>query len=129
MKTFAAPGDAGQKFAASPQAAPALPRVSAEPALTFDDVLLLPGYSEVHPRDVDTSTLLTREITLNTPAVSAAMDTVTESALAIAMAREGGLGIIHESRPILEQVEEVDRVKRSETGMIINPITLPPDVP
>ncbi|HKQ18729.1 MAG TPA: IMP dehydrogenase [Candidatus Eisenbacteria bacterium] len=129
MKTFAAPGDAGQKFAASPPQESALPRVSAEPALTFDDVLLLPGYSEVHPRDVDTSTLLTREITLNTPVVSAAMDTVTESALAIAMAREGGLGIIHKNLPILEQVEEVDRVKRSESGMIVNPITLPPDVP
>ena len=129
MKTFAAPGEAGQKFAAPPPAESALPRVSAEPALTFDDVLLLPGYSEVHPRDVDTSTLLTREIALNTPVVSAAMDTVTESALAIAMAREGGLGIIHKNLPILEQVEEVDRVKRSESGMIVNPITLPPDVP
>ena len=129
MKTFAAPGEAGQKFAASPPVESALPRVSAEPALTFDDVLLLPGYSEVHPRDVDTATLLTREITLNTPVVSAAMDTVTESALAIAMAREGGLGIIHKNLPILEQVEEVDRVKRSESGMIVNPITLPPDVP
>ncbi|HET9940579.1 MAG TPA: IMP dehydrogenase [Candidatus Eisenbacteria bacterium] len=98
-------------------------------ALTFDDVLLLPGYSEIHPRDVDTTTRLTREIALNIPVVSAAMDTVTESALAIAIAQEGGIGIIHKNLPVLEQVEEVDRVKRSESGMIVNPITLPPDVP
>ena len=104
-------------------------RVAEHPALTFDDVLLLPGYSEVHPRDVDTSTFLTREIALNVPIVSAAMDTVTESALAIALAQEGGIGIVHKNLPILEQVEEVDRVKRSESGMIVNPITLPPDVP
>ncbi|HEU4940395.1 MAG TPA: IMP dehydrogenase [Candidatus Eisenbacteria bacterium] len=105
------------------------PRVGESPALTFDDVLLLPGYSEVHPRDVDTSTQLTREIALNIPIVSAAMDTVTESALAIALAQEGGIGIVHKNLPLLEQVEEVDRVKRSESGMIVNPITLPPDVP
>jgi IMP dehydrogenase len=104
-------------------------RVAEQPALTFDDVLLLPGYSEVHPRDVETSTFLTREISLNVPIVSAAMDTVTESALAIALAQEGGIGIVHKNLPILEQVEEVDRVKRSESGMIVNPITLPPDVP
>jgi IMP dehydrogenase len=104
-------------------------RVAEHPALTFDDVLLLPGYSEVHPRDVETSTFLTREIALNVPIVSAAMDTVTESALAIALAQEGGIGIVHKNLPILEQVEEVDRVKRSESGMIVNPITLPPDVP
>ncbi|HKO22344.1 MAG TPA: IMP dehydrogenase [Candidatus Eisenbacteria bacterium] len=106
-----------------------LARVAENPALTFDDVLLLPGYSEVHPRDVDTSTFLTREIALNVPIVSAAMDTVTESALAIALAQEGGIGIVHKNLPLLEQVEEVDRVKRSESGMIVNPITLPPDVP
>jgi len=105
------------------------PRVAESPALTFDDVLLLPGYSEIHPRDVDTSTQLTREIALNIPVVSAAMDTVTESALAIALAQEGGIGIVHKNLPLLEQVEEVDRVKRSESGMIVNPITLPPDVP
>ena len=100
-------------------------RVAAEPALTFDDVLLVPAYSEVHPRDVDTSTRLTRDVTLNVPVVSAAMDTVTESALAIAIAREGGIGIVHKNLPILEQVEEVDKVKRSESGMIVDPITLP----
>jgi len=106
-----------------------LARVAMDPALTFDDVLLVPGYSEVHPRDVDTVTRLTRDITLNVPVVSAAMDTVTESDLAIAIAREGGIGIVHKNLPILEQVEEVDKVKRSESGMIVNPITLPPDVP
>src|SRR5215208_999789 len=126
MRTFAAPGE---KFTPGVRPEPMLERIPVDYALTFDDVLLLPGYSEVHPRDVDTSTLLTREITLNTPVVSAAMDTVSESALAIAIAREGGLGIIHKNLPVLEQVEEVDKVKRSESGMIVNPITLPPDVP
>ena len=125
MKTFAAPG---AKIQPAVEAGPGT-RVGTDLALTFDDVLLLPGYSEVHPRDVDTTTLLTRGITLNVPVVSAAMDTVTESALAIAIAQEGGIGIIHKNLPIAEQVEEVDRVKRSESGMIVNPITLPPDVP
>ena len=125
MKTFANPG--GKLSDMNPEGRP--PRVTEELALTFDDVLLVPGYSEVHPRDVDTSTQLTRDITLNIPIVSAAMDTVTESALAIAIAQEGGIGIIHKNLPMLEQVEEVDRVKRSESGMIVNPITLPPDVP
>jgi len=125
MKTYAAPG---AKIQPAPSADPAA-RVGMEASLTFDDVLLLPGYSEIHPRDVDTTTLLTREITLNVPIVSAAMDTVTESALAIAIAQEGGIGIIHKNLPLAEQVEEVDRVKRSESGMIVNPITLPPDVP
>lgn len=125
MRAYASPG---AKIEPARTAAPDA-RVGSEPALTFDDVLLLPGYSEVHPRDVDTTTHLTREITLNVPVVSAAMDTVTESALAIAIAQEGGIGIIHKNLPIAEQVEEVDRVKRSESGMIVNPITLPPDVP
>ena len=125
MRTFATPGDELSKYASGGHPA----RVSEQPALTFDDVLLAPGYSEVHPRDVETATLLTRDIVLNIPIVSAAMDTVTESALAIAIAQEGGIGIIHKNLPIAEQVEEVDRVKRSESGMIVNPITLPPDVP
>jgi IMP dehydrogenase len=125
MKTFATPGDKVSSYDA--EARPA--RVATDLALTFDDVLLVPGYSEVHPRDVDTSTRLTRDITLNIPVISAAMDTVTESALAIAIAQEGGIGIVHKNLPVLEQVEEVDRVKRSESGMIVNPITLPPDVP
>lgn len=125
MKTFANPG--GKLSDMNPEGRP--PRVTEELALTFDDVLLVPGYSEVHPRDVDTSTQLTREITLNIPLVSAAMDTVTESGLAIAIAQEGGIGIVHKNLPVPEQVEEVDRVKRSESGMIVNPITLPSDVP
>ena len=97
--------------------------------LSFDDVLLVPARSDVLPRDVDLSTQLTREIRLNIPLVSAAMDTVTEARLAIAMAREGGLGIIHKNLPIDEQAAEVDRVKRSQAGMVTDPITTSPDKP
>ncbi len=96
-------------------------------ALTFDDVLLVPAYSEVLPKNADTSTYLTRNIKLNIPLVAAAMDTVTESNLAIALAREGGIGIIHKNMSIEEQVHEVDKVKRSESGMIFQPITLTAD--
>jgi IMP dehydrogenase len=92
--------------------------------ITYDDVLLLPGYSEVMPREVVLSTQLTRNIRLSTPFISSAMDTVTESAMAIAMAREGGIGIIHKNFSTTEQAEQVDRVKRSESGMILSPITL-----
>ena len=95
-------------------------------ALTFDDVLLVPQHSTVLPTQVDVSTRLTRNIRLNVPIVSAAMDTVTESGLAIAMAQQGGLGVIHKNLSIEEQASEVDRVKRSESGMIVNPITLSP---
>src|SRR4051812_24515872 len=95
-------------------------------ALTFDDVLLVPRHSDVLPTEVDVSTRLTRRIRLNVPLVSAAMDTVTESRLAIAMAQHGGIGIIHKNLSIEEQASEVDRVKRSESGMIVDPITLPP---
>src|SRR5215471_17959520 len=95
-------------------------------ALTFDDVLLVPQHSTVLPTQVDVSTRLTRNIRLNVPLVSAAMDTVTESGLAIAMAQHGGLGVIHKNLSIEEQASEVDRVKRSESGMIVNPITLGP---
>jgi len=95
--------------------------------LTFDDVLLMPAKSRVHPRKVDVRTYLTRRIRLNIPIVSSAMDTVTEAELAIALAREGGIGIIHKNLSIMEQAEQVDRVKRSESGMITNPITLSPD--
>src|SRR5262245_38637647 len=95
-------------------------------ALTFDDVLLVPRHSTVLPADVDVSTRLTRNIPLNVPLLSAAMDTVTESAMAIAMAQHGGLGVIHKNLSIEEQASEVDRVKRSESGMIVNPITLSP---
>ncbi len=95
-------------------------------ALTFDDVLLVPRHSRVLPSQVDVSTQLTRRIRLNVPILSAAMDTVTENRLAIAMAQQGGLGIIHKNLSIEEQASEVDRVKRSESGMIVNPITLSP---
>lgn len=95
--------------------------------LTFDDVLLLPGYSNVLPAQVETATFITREIQLNIPIVSAAMDTVTEAHLAIALAREGGIGIIHRNMSIERQAEEVDRVKRSESGMIVDPVTIEPD--
>ena len=93
-------------------------------ALPFDDVLLVPGHSRVHPKSTDISTRLTNRISLQVPLVSAAMDTVTEARLAIAVAREGGVGVIHKNMPIDRQAREVDRVKRSESGMILNPITL-----
>jgi IMP dehydrogenase len=96
-------------------------------ALTFDDVLLVPDYSEVHPSATNVSTRLTNKIELSMPLLAAAMDTVTESRMAIAIAREGGIGIIHKNMPIERQAEEVDRVKRSESGMIRDPITLRPD--
>jgi len=96
--------------------------------LTFDDVLLVPRHSETHPRDTDISTRLTRQIALPIPLVSAAMDTVTESRMAITIAREGGLGIIHKNMSIDRQAHEVDRVKRSESGMIDQPVTVHPDV-
>src|SRR2546422_9860771 len=96
------------------------------PALTFDDVLLVPRHSDVVPTQVDVGTRLTRKIRLNVPLVSAAMDTVTESRLAIAMAQHGGLGVIHKNLSIADQASEVDRVKRSESGMIVDPITLSP---
>jgi IMP dehydrogenase len=96
-------------------------------ALTFDDVLLVPQHSSVLPSQVDVTTRFTKRIALNVPIVSAAMDTVTESELAIAMAQQGGLGIIHKNLSIEEQASEVDRVKRSESGMIVNPITLSPE--
>src|SRR5581483_10497390 len=95
--------------------------------LTFDDVLLEPARSDVVPSEVDTRTCLTRQIGLNIPIVSAAMDTVTESHLAIALAQQGGIGIIHRNLSIARQAEEVDRVKRSESGMIVDPITIGPD--
>ncbi|MEN6375045.1 MAG: IMP dehydrogenase [Smithella sp.] len=96
-------------------------------ALTFDDLLLLPAESDVLPRDVNTSTLLTKNISLNIPIVSAAMDTVTESRTAICLAQEGGIGIIHRNMSIKRQVIEVDRVKKSESGMIVDPITIEPE--
>src|SRR5579863_7191926 len=96
--------------------------------LTFDDVLLVPGKSAVLPAEVDTQTHFTRKLSINVPLASAAMDTVTESRLAIAIARQGGLGIIHRNMAIDRQWEEVDRVKRSESGMIVDPVTISPDI-
>jgi IMP dehydrogenase len=104
-------------------------RIREAPGLTFDDVLLVPRHATVHPRDVSTRTLFTRTIPLNIPLVSAAMDTVTEAEMAIAMARAGGIGVIHKNMTVERQAAEVDRVKRSESGMILNPITLGPDRP
>ncbi|HEX4963528.1 MAG TPA: IMP dehydrogenase [Thermoanaerobaculia bacterium] len=96
-------------------------------ALTFDDVSIVPGFSETHPNDVDLRTWLCRGISLNIPILSAAMDTVTESRLAIALAQEGGVGIVHKNLPIEVQADEVDKVKRSEAGMIVDPVTMRPD--
>src|ERR671912_2758797 len=98
-------------------------------ALTFDDVLLVPARSDVLPAEVDTTTQFTRGISLRIPLCSAAMDTVTESRLAIAIAQQGGIGVIHKNFPIERQAEEVDRVKRSESGMIVDPVTIRPDRP
>ena len=95
--------------------------------ITFDDVLLEPAYSDVVPRDVDIRTQLSRNVSLNMPIISSPMDTVTESELAIALAQEGGMGIIHKNMSIDQQALEVDRVKRSEHGVIVDPVTLPPD--
>src|SRR5438270_10190106 len=95
-------------------------------ALTFDDVLLKPAKSELHPNFVDVTTRLTRDIRLNIPIVSSAMDTVTEARLAIAMAQHGGLGVIHKNMAVDRQAEEVDKVKRSEAGMIVDPVTMRP---
>jgi IMP dehydrogenase len=102
-------------------------KIREKPGLTFDDVLLVPRKSDVLPKDVDVSTYITKEIKLNIPILSAAMDTVTESRLAIALAREGGMGVIHKNLTVKEQAAEVDKVKRSESGMIVDPVTLPPD--
>src|ERR1041385_1241941 len=99
-------------------------RVREDIALTFDDVLLSPRHSIAHPRDVSTSSRFTRAITLNVPFASAAMDTVTESEMARAMARAGGIGVIHKNMSVDRQAAEVDRVKRSESGMILKPIKL-----
>ena len=95
-------------------------------ALTFDDVLLIPAYSEVVPNQVGTQTQVTRNITLNIPLLSAAMDTVTESRLAIAMAQQGGIGVVHRNLSIEQQAAEIDKVKRSESGMIVDPVTISP---
>src|SRR5947209_9268790 len=95
-------------------------------AITFDDVLLIPARSDFVPTDADTHTRLTRAIELNVPLISAPMDTVTEAALAIALAQDGGIGIIHKNMSVENQAREVEKVKRSENGVIVDPITLPP---
>ena len=102
-------------------------KMSPEEAFSFDDVFLIPGYSDVLPKDVNTSTRLTKNLTLNIPIVSAAMDTVTESQAAISLSREGGIGFIHRNMSIKSQVVEVEKVKKSESGMIIDPVTIHPD--
>jgi IMP dehydrogenase len=104
-----------------------MPKIPPEEAYSFDDVLLIPNYSDVVPKDVNISTMLTRNISLNIPIVSAAMDTVTEADAAITMAREGGMGFIHRNMSIESQATEVDKVKKSESGMIVDPVTIHPD--
>jgi len=104
-------------------------KIPPEEAYSFDDVLLIPNYSDVLPKNVDTSTRLTKNISLNIPLVSAAMDTVTEARTSISMAREGGIGFIHRNMSIESQVKEVDKVKKSESGMIVDPVTITPDRP
>ena len=104
-----------------------VPEKFAQLGLTYDDVLLLPGETDVIPSEVDTSTRLTRKISLRTPLISSAMDTVTESRMAIAMARQGGIGILHRNLSIEDQAYQVDLVKRTQTGMISNPVTIGPD--
>src|SRR5215210_770364 len=103
-------------------------RIIAQEALTFDDVLLVPAHSTVLPKDTELSTRLTRNIGLNIPLLSAAMDTVTEGRLAIAMAQEGGIGIVHKNLTPAEQAAEVQRVKRYETGILSDPITIDPEM-
>jgi len=106
---------------------PGVPDKFAALGLTYDDVLLLPGYSDLAPSDIDTTSRLTREISLRAPLISAAMDTVTESRMAIAMARQGGLGVLHRNLSIEDQAYQVDLVKRTQTGIISNPVTIGPD--
>src|SRR5512135_3082137 len=103
------------------------PHMSIREALTFDDVLLVPAASEVLPAQVDTKTRLTKTVELGIPLISAAMDTVTEAGLAIAMAQVGGMGVIHKNLSNEEQAEQVRRVKRFESGMVVNPVTIAPD--
>ena len=104
-----------------------MPKIPLEEAYSFDDVLLIPNYSDVLPKDVNVSTRLTRNINLNIPIVSAAMDTVTEADAAITMARVGGMGFIHRNMSIQSQAMEVDKVKKSESGMIVDPVTIHPE--
>ena len=104
-----------------------VPEKFAALGLTYDDVLLLPGHSDLAPDEIDTTTRLTRDISVRVPILSAAMDTVTESRMAIAMARQGGLGVLHRNLSIADQAYQVDLVKRTQTGIISNPVTINPD--
>src|SRR3954466_8436337 len=104
-----------------------LPEKFATLGLTYDDVLLLPGFSDLAPSEIDTTSRLTRELSLKAPLISAAMDTVTESRMAIAMARQGGIGVLHRNLSIEDQAYQVDLVKRTQTGIISNPVTIGPD--
>ena len=104
-----------------------IPEKFAQLGLTYDDVLLLPGESDLAPDEIDTTTRLTREISIRVPLVSAAMDTVTESRMAIAIARQGGIGVLHRNLSIDDQAYQVDLVKRTQTGIISNPIVIGPD--
>src|SRR5215467_8355667 len=104
-----------------------MPDQTIREALTFDDVLLVPGASEILPGQVDTRTHLTKRVELGIPLISAAMDTVTEAGLAIAMAQAGGMGVIHKNLGVEEQAEQVRRVKRFESGMVVNPVTINPE--
>ena len=115
-------------FDTQAQAYAPVPPIFAKLGLAYDDVLLLPNETDVIPSEVDTTTHLTREITMKTPAISAAMDTVTESDMAIAMARNGGIGVLHRNLSIDDQAAQVDIVKRSESGMITDPLTVNPEV-
>ena len=117
--------DSSSRGSDLPSAAPHSP--FAELGLTYDDVLLQPGETDVIPSEVDTTARLTREISIRVPLVSAAMDTVTEARMAIAMARHGGLGVLHRNLSIEDQAYQVDLVKRTQTGMISNPVTIGPD--
>src|SRR5258708_4030317 len=110
-----------------PQATDTLGDLLAPIALTFDDVLLLPGESDMMPSDVDTTARLTREINVRIPLLSSAMDTVTEARMAISLARQGGVGVLHRNLSIDDQAQQVDMVKRSESGMVSNPMTCSPD--
>ena len=125
MAPLANPGDAG--IASGLQNPGEEPPLNIREALTFDDVLLVPAASEVLPGQVDTRTRLTKTIELGIPLISAAMDTVTEAGLAIAMAQAGGMGVIHNNLSIAEQAEQVRRVKKFESGMVVNPVTIAPD--
>ena len=104
-----------------------VPPAFAQVGLTYDDVLLLPGETDLTPDEIDTTSRMTREISLRVPLVSAAMDTVTEARMAIAMARQGGIGILHRNLSVADQADQVDMVKRTQTGRITNPITIGPD--